>query len=73
MAKPTPQEKSICKRLDVTPAGLRVLARLYVGIGAGRSGGMAGVRLTDQGLIDRRGQITESGRYVVTRARSMGW
>jgi hypothetical protein len=69
-------EKTIAKRLGVTPAGLHLLAKLLAkSVGAKirtGTGGQAAVALERLGHV-KDGEITASGIDVVNRARRMGY
>jgi hypothetical protein len=64
-------QKSIVKALGVSAAGLTVLCKQVAGRDAW--GGIAGSKLVCQGHLDGFGNITNTGRAVVARARQMGW
>jgi hypothetical protein len=70
MAQAT-REAKIALHLGVTPAGLQYLAKRL----AGRNGmrGSEAAKLRDQGHLDRRDNLTDTGRAIVERARQMGW
>lgn len=74
-------ETEICKRLAVTPAGLRLLARVVAGReprGRGNAGSAAGPLIRNGMIVETgpyRGHYaaTDKGRYVVSAARRLGW
>jgi hypothetical protein len=80
------RDARIAKHLGVTPTGLRVLAKMTThpegkwtgGLSSGNPGSAMPV-LIRQGLVinpddvPRHGTITDAGRYIVRRAREMGW
>jgi hypothetical protein len=77
----TYHEKTIAKRLGVTPAGLQYLSALAATGAASQRGNEAGP-LLDKGLIEPNRSdpgsrtwfvITDIGREVVKSARMMGW
>lgn len=67
----TPAERAIARKLGVTPAGLATLLRIMRGDDV--SGGMAGVRLEQQGLVTAERRLTEAGRRAVADARALGY
>lgn len=82
-------EKEICKRLHVTPAGLRILAKAVAysvskgGKGRAAGGGIAAIKLVRDGLLtggwcDMAGKwspymVTLAGLELVAKARRLGW
>lgn len=82
----TRYERAICKRLGLSPDGLKLLARAAAdpkgrasGAGQGLGSGSIRVPLEKKGLVtsregpDYQSYITEAGRDIVKRARAMGW
>lgn len=78
MKKPTPLQRRIERGLDVTHAGMVMLAKLK----AGRSNvtrGNEAARLIARGLIEQTGPyaggyaITPAGELLVADARRKGW
>lgn len=77
-------EREVCKKLGVTPAGLSYLAKL-VSKGMAPQRGNEATPLLAKGLIQptrdthyinyesKPYEITDAGREIVRRARSMGW
>ena len=71
MAGYTYNERLIAKKLGVTDAGLVVLLRIKRGDGV--SGGTAGEKLEQQGLVTADRQLTDAGRRIIETARRWGY
>ena len=80
----TASDKQVARELNVTPAGLHVLAQAVANGGELKgTEGAASVALEHKGLVVRHANagdgrygdhfVTDAGRDVVRRAREMGW
>lgn len=70
----TPFDREVAKRLDLTPSGLKRLAKAKAGRNVGAGSNMDGAKLIRDGFVTEDGsQLTSKGEHSLAIARKWGW